>query len=160
MRGAALPAALLCAALGLLLACAPRRAVAPALLVLGAAACAASVLPIGGWAIEAAFLGCWVSIILIATATYLPRELPAWLVLIAAGDAGIFAGAVIAGEGARADLLRALPAALICLPTIWIAHQGWRIAIRVVSSWLIAIALLAALLPTAPTPGYQPDHME
>jgi hypothetical protein len=27
-------------------------------------------------------------------------------------------------------------------------------------SWLMAVSLLAALLPLAQTPGYEPDHME
>jgi hypothetical protein len=159
MRGAALPAALLFAALGLLLAFAPRRMILPAALVAGAVALVATFLPIHDRSIEIAFVGCWASVILLAGAVHLPRK-PWWLVLLAGCDAGLWAGAVIAGEGTRADLLRAWPAVLICLPALLAIRLGGQIAVKVVSSWLIAIALLAALLPTTTTPGYVPDHMD
>lgn len=160
MRGAALPAALLCAALGLLLAFAPRRAVLAALALAAAVAAIASLLPVRDRAVEIAFLGCWASVILLAAAVHLPRGVPLWLALAAAVDAGVWCGAVIAGEGARLDLLRALPALLIVLPAGWCVGRGWAIPVKVVASWLIAVALLAALLPTAATPGYAPDHMD
>jgi hypothetical protein len=35
------------------------------------------------------------------------------------------------------------------------------LALRVIGSWLIAVAMLGALLQFLPvTPGYLPDHME
>jgi hypothetical protein len=40
---------------------------------------------------------------------------------------------------------------------------GWRapIVVKVVSSWLIAVAVLAATLQFLPvTPGYMPDHLD
>jgi hypothetical protein len=41
-----------------------------------------------------------------------------------------------------------------------VAHRA-SIAVKVASSWLIAIALLAAVLPfLSVTPGYMPDHLE
>lgn len=159
MRGAALPAALLCAALGLLLAFAPRRGVVGAVLALMAAALAASFVPVPERWVEAAFIGCWASVILLAASVHLPR-VPAPLAWAAAIDAGLWAGFIIAAEGARADLARALPAVLIVLPARWMAGRGWRIPVKVVASWLIAVSLLAALLPTAATPGYVPDHMD
>lgn len=160
MRGAALPAALLCAALGLLLAFAPRRAIAPGLAILVVAAIGASLLSVQGKGVEIVFAGCWVSVIALAAGVHLPKGVPLWLALAAALDAGLWSGAVIAGEGTRGDLLRAVPAVLICVPAVWAVQRGWQIAVKVVSSWLIAVALLAALLPTAPTPGYVPDHMD
>jgi hypothetical protein len=159
MRGAALPAALLFGALGLLLAFAPRRWLLPAVILAGVTALMACRLPIHGETIEVAFIGCWISVILLATAAHLPR-IDWWLALIAALDAGLWSGAVIAGEGASDDLLRAMPALIVCLPAMLAVRLGWRIAVKVVASWLIAIALLAALLPTTATPGYMPDHME
>lgn len=160
MRGAALPAALLCAALGLFLAFAPRRAIMPALVLLVGAALAASSLPVHGRSTEIAFAGCWISVIVVALGVHLPRGVPSWLALVAAADAGAWSGAVIAAEGSRGDLARALPAVLLCLPAMWLVARKWQIGVKVVSSWLVAIALLAALLPATPTPGYVPDHMD
>lgn len=160
MRGAALPAALLCAALGLMLAFAPRRALLPAFVLLALSAAFASSIAVEGHAVEVAFIGCWVSVIALAAAVHLPRGVPLWLALAAAVDAGIWSGAVISGEGTRLDLLRALPAVLVILIGRWCVGRGWPIPVKIVSSWLIAVALLAALLPTAATPGYAPDHMD
>ena len=63
-----------------------------------------------------------------------------------------------------------LPAVLLCgafglllalLPAAWIANRRVLIALRVAASWLIAVAMLGALLQFLPvTPGYLPDHME
>jgi hypothetical protein len=63
-----------------------------------------------------------------------------------------------------------LPAILLCaaagavlalLPAAWIADRRLLIALRVVASWLIAVAMLGAMLQLVPvTPGYMPDHME
>ena len=160
MRGGALPAGLLCAAFGLLLAFAPRRSIVPALLLLATTATIISLIPVkDAWG-EAAFLGCWASVIVFAAALHLPGGAPFWLTLAFALDAGLWAGAVIVRRGAQGDLLRALPPVLICLPARFAAAHGWSIAVKVVSSWLVAVALLAALLPTALTPGYVPDHME
>jgi hypothetical protein len=47
------------------------------------------------------------------------------------------------------------------LPAVWIVDRRVLIAVRVVASWLIAVAMLGALLQFLPvTPGYMPDHME
>ncbi|WCT74446.1 hypothetical protein PQ455_04230 [Sphingomonas naphthae] len=161
MRGGALPAALLCVAFALMLAFAPRRVVLPAILLTAGAAVAGSFLPIGGPSIEIAFLACWAILILACALIHLPGGVPTWLALALAPMAGLAAGAVIAGEGARTDLWRALPCLLLTLPARLILARGWQIAIKVVSSWLVAVALLAALLPQmAKTPGYVADHMD
>jgi len=50
---------------------------------------------------------------------------------------------------------------LSLFPAAWIADRRVLIALRVVASWLIAVAMLGALLQLLPvTPGYVPDHME
>ena len=41
-----------------------------------------------------------------------------------------------------------------------IVSRGWGIAVKVVASWLAAVAILATMLSLVPTPGYMPDHME
>jgi hypothetical protein len=63
-----------------------------------------------------------------------------------------------------------LPAVALCaaaglvlarLPAAWIVDRRVLIALRVVASWLIAVAMLGALLQFLPvTPGYMADHME
>jgi len=51
--------------------------------------------------------------------------------------------------------------ALAVLPAVWTVDRRVLIALRVVASWLIAVALLGAILQFIPvTPGYMPDHME
>ena len=54
----------------------------------------------------------------------------------------------------------ALPWVLVTVPAAWLIAHGRGIAVKIVSSWLIAIALLSAALPLTPTPGYEPDHLE
>jgi hypothetical protein len=63
-----------------------------------------------------------------------------------------------------------LPAVALCaagglvlarLPAAWITDRRVVIALRIVASWLIAVAMLGAMLHFLPvTPGYMPDHME
>ena len=51
--------------------------------------------------------------------------------------------------------------ALAVLPTVWSVDRRVVMALRVVASWLMAIAMLGAMLQFIPvTPGYLPDHME
>jgi hypothetical protein len=74
MRGGALPPALLCVALGLALAFAPRQGWRPSLnaLAVTAIALAAPVPP--GW-LEGVFLGCWMSLAASAATVHLPALL-------------------------------------------------------------------------------------
>ena len=160
MRGGALPAALLCLALGLMLAFAPHRVRLPALALLGLGAVAAATTPLPRDWVEVSFLGCWATVILSALLVHLPRGVPAWLAVPVALAAGLSAGAVIAQEGTWLDLCLAFPCAIAVVPAIWLRDRGWGVAIKVVGSWLIAVALLAALLPTVSTPGYAADHMQ
>jgi fatty acid desaturase len=63
-----------------------------------------------------------------------------------------------------------LPAVVLCaaaglllalLPASLIADRRVLLALRVIGSWLIAVAMLGVLLQLLPvTPGYLPDHME
>jgi hypothetical protein len=81
--------------------------------------------------------------------------------LAVAVNAGFWSGAVVAVAGSESDLLRALPAALTIAPASWLIRSRAAIVVKVVSSWLIAVALLAATLQLLPvTPGYIPDHLE
>ncbi|MDB5704069.1 MAG: hypothetical protein JWN66_1185 [Sphingomonas bacterium] len=161
MRGGSLPPALLFAALGLVLAFAPRRA---ALFAIGASAAVAigvAVAPIPGAWREGVFLMCWASLLATAAGVHLPRGVPAAAFIAAAINAGIWAGAVSAVSESPGDLFKAMFGLTIVVPALLLVRLRATVAVKVVSSWLIAVAVLAATLPFLPvTPGYLPDHLE
>ncbi len=161
MRGGALPPALLCAALGFALAFAPRRAHPPCFAALILPALAVAWLPVDPTWKDAAFMGCWASVVVTAASVHLPRGLGPRQALILALNTGVWAGAVIALAGAPLDLAKSLPWVLLCLPGGWLVASGRAIFLKVAASWLIAVAVLVATLPlVTPTPGYMPDHMD
>jgi hypothetical protein len=161
MRGGVVPPALLFTALGLALAFAPRAAWAPSLLALFVTLCSFTFLPVPpGW-LEGVFLGCWISVIATAASVHLVRGLSARLAFALSVNVGVWASAVISVSGSRLDLLQALPFVLIFLPASWVVARNASIPVKVVSSWVIAVAVLAATLQLLPvTPGYLPDHLE
>jgi hypothetical protein len=111
--------------------------------------------------LEGAFLGCWVSVIACAVAVFLPGGVSARGALALSLNAGFWSGAVVAVAGSHFDLLMAVLCVLVVVPGAWIIGARVPIAVKVVSSWLIAVAILAATLQLLPvTPGYLPDHME
>ena len=164
MRGGALPAALACVSLALALGFAPRRAVVPACGVLVATAMLVSNLRQPQSWHEAAFLFCWGSIVLIAASVHLPRTI--WerrglsLATLFATLTGTASASVVAFEGRDTDLYLAFALVILCLPARLLVDRRLSIALKVVASWIAAVAILAALLPLAPTPGYVPDHMQ
>lgn len=161
MRGSILPAALLCASLGLMLGFAPRRVAALGIGVLIVVALAASRIVVPPESAEGVFLACWATTVGITACIYLPRPVPASLALVLAGVAGAAAGLTVRTESSTIDLARALPGVLTVLPSALAVGFGYRVAPRVVGSWLIAVSLLAAIIPLATVhPGYVPDHME
>lgn len=161
MRGGVLPPALLFAALGLALVFAPRRAWAPSLLALFATLAALTLVPVPQRWLEAVFWGCWLSVIATAASVHLVRGLSPRAALVLSLNAGVWASAVVSLSGSRLDLLIALPWVLILFPASWVVGRYASIPVKVVSSWIIAVAVLAATLQLLPvTPGYLPDHME
>ena len=161
MRGGTLPSAMLCVSVGLALAPSQPRATIRALVGLAIVATASACAPIPtSWA-DAAFLGCWASVMINSASIYLPPEFGRRMALAISLNSGIWAGAVISVAAQRSDLIIALPCALSLLPARWAYRQHKSIAVKVASSWLIAIAALAATLQLLPvTPGYLPDHLE
>jgi hypothetical protein len=164
MRGGVLPPALLFTATGLALAFAPRRVWIPSVLVLILSAGAVAISDSLAWAapaVEGIFAACWISIIATAVCVYVSRVLRPWAALLLSLNAGIWASAVTQLSGSSGDLATALPCVLILLPASWVASRYGSIPVKVVSSWLIAVAVLAATLQLLPvTPGYLPDHLE
>lgn len=160
MRGGFLPPAILIAALGLALAFIPvRRAFIATALMVTLALAAWSAGPPASW-IEPIFVACWLSVIATAALVHRPLALPAWAFLVAAANAGLWAGAVISVAGHGRDLAIALPCVLLFVAGRPIVHRGWGIGVKVLASWLTAVAILATMVSLTPTPGYKPDHME
>ena len=160
MRGGFLPPAILIAALGVALAFIPLRR---ALIAAGVMAIVALA---SWWAgqptrwIEPIFVACWLSVIATAALVHRPLDLPPAVFPLAAANAGLWAGAVTAVAGKASDLVIALPCVLLLVVGRPIVIRGWGIGVKVVASWLTAVAILATMVSLTPTPGYKPDHME
>ena len=161
MRGVVLPLALLFSATGLMLGCVPRAVRASSTLLLLATVAAGSFVEIPRLALEGVYLGCWISVVVIAASVHVVSRLDAWAPLLLSANAGAIASGVAAVSDARIAVLRALPCVLLLLPASYLAGRNALIPVKIVSSWIIAIALLAATLQLQPvTPGYLPDHLE
>ena len=161
MRGGVVPPALLFLALGLALAVAPRRARTPSLLALLATLAAGTFVRVPQTWLESVFFGCWISVIVAAASVHLLPGLSTRAAVVLSLNAGVWASAVVSLSGSRLDLLKALPCVLIFLPAAWVVRRYASIPIKVVSSWVIAVGILAAALQLLPvTPGYLPDHLE
>ena len=160
MRDAALPIAMLLLAHAIAIAGeAPRRIGIALMLLVGGATIAALIAPTGR-VIEPAFLACWALIILNAVAAWLRGRLPVPVLLGLACASGLAIGLLGAAANQRVDLVRASPVLLAILPARWIIGRRGEIVLRVAIGWLVAIALLGAVLPIVPMPGYRKDHME
>jgi hypothetical protein len=165
MRGGGLPPAMLFTALGLALALAPRRTWIPSVLALLLSTVTMEILhlPLSSPAFNSddIFAACWLSIIATALCVYVGREIPRWVAVLLSLNAGIWAAAVANLSGSAVELAKALPCVMALLPASWVARRYGTVPARVVSSWLIAVAVLAATLQLLPvTPGYLPDHLE
>jgi hypothetical protein len=161
MRGGAVPPALLFLALGLALAFSPRRARGPSLLALLATLGAGAFVRVPQTWLEGVFFACWISVIATAASVHLGHGLKTWAAIALSINAAVWAGAVVSLSGSKLDLLKAIPCVLIFLPATWVVGRYASIPVKVVSSWVIAVAVLAATLQILPvTPGYLPDHLE
>jgi hypothetical protein len=161
LRGGALPPALLCAAVGLALAFAPRRAWLPSLVTLTTATVVLAALLIPREWLEGVFLLCWASVAATAATVHLPRGLTARSAVVLSLNAGVWSGAEVALAGSRFDIVKALACVLLLIPASFIVLRRAPIVVKVVASWLIAVAILAASLQFLPvTPGYLPDHLD
>lgn len=159
MRGGWLPLALIALALGLSLAFVSRRT---ALLAVAAMAATAVMVFVVGPARrfeEIVFAGLWITTIATALSTHWPRGVPRGVTVAMGANAGAWAGAAAALAANAPDLALSLPLALVALPGAWLATQGGGIALKVVASWVAAVAVLALMLALTPTPGYVQDHM-
>lgn len=168
----ALAPSLLCAACGLALAFAPLpvrwTSAALAAVAAIAAVIVSAYLMRPAWTAMAARQAthvCWFGVVVCAASVYLPvavsrRFAPKVAPLLAAG-VGLCCGVAMSGQGGGSGLLHALPCLLLSWPAAWLIDRGAAVAVKVVCSWLLAVAVLAATLAWLPvTPGYLPDHLE
>lgn len=161
MRAGVVPISLLFVALGLALASAPRRVRISSLLVFVATLGAFSPLRTPQAWLEFVFLGCWLAVIATAVSVHFASALGLFAALVLSVDAGLWASAVLSLGGSRADLLKAVPWTLIVVPASWFVRRRGALPVKVVSSWIMAVAVLAIGLQLLPvTPGYLPDHLE
>ena len=160
MRGGFLPPAILIAALGLALAFIPiRRALIAAGLMVVVTLIAWWSGPPTAWS-ELLFVGCWLCVIATAGLVHRPAMLPPAVFLAAAANVGLWAGLVTSVAGKGRDLAIAVPCILLMFVGRPIVVRGWGIGVKVVASWLTAVAILATMVSLTPTPGYVQDHME
>jgi hypothetical protein len=148
-------------ALGLAVAFSPQRAWLLSIAVLGASAIVIALTAVPpGWA-EGVFMGCLISIAATAAVVHVPKGLSMRAVVVLSINAGIWVGAVTALSGPRSDLVKTLPCVLALLPAAFFIGRRAPIVVKVVASWLVAVAILAGTLQVLPvTPGYLPDHLE
>lgn len=160
MNGGILPLVLICAAFGLSLACVSLRVAGLGLAAMTVAGLMLSLMPIPTSASDIILLGLWLSVIATAALTYAPRRFADRLMIPAGLNAGGWAGALAAVSDMRGGLIVAFAVGLLFIPARWFTLRGYHIAIKVVASWMIAIASLSMFVSFMPTPGYKPDHME
>lgn len=106
------------------------------------------------------FAGLFGSLIVIAILTYIPAARWRHLVIPMSINAGLWLGACAAMTSTSGGLAIGLLPLLLYFLVDWIAQRKFLILIKVVASWMIAIASLSLFVSLVPTPGYKPDHME
>lgn len=160
MTGTTIAAGLLLAVLACALAFLPPRT------AFAGAGLAAVVTIVAALAIEpvaqdVALAGCWVILAVAALCVFWPRyaqgrTLP--VVILCAG-AGLWAGLVLGQPEADSHPAAVATVLLLMLPAAFCVRRGWAIAPRILTSWLLAVALLAGTIPyLVDHPGYVPDH--
>jgi len=153
------PLLLLSATVGLMLAFVAIRRAAMAHIAFAAAALLAFFVSFG-LSPSAIFTGLWLSMIAAAILVFLPVARWSFAVIPLCLNAGFWLGAGADLSGNRAALLIGILPLFISIPARWLARGKFNIAVKVVASWMIAIASLSLFVSLIPTPGYKPDHME
>ena len=159
MTDSALPAAMVFAALGLMLSFAARTIAAISIALAVLMAFVVSHMGSDTIVHQAATIACWGVISIMAVLTFWPRRWSAPITIAVSVAAGLVAGAVVATAVTPPKLWQAMTVILVVLPATIAVERGYTMVPRVVMSWLLAVAMLAALLPYVVShPGYIPDH--
>ena len=159
MNGGLVPLVLLSATIGLMLAFVSTRTATIGLVAYAATALLAFAVPVG-LSPTVNFAGLWLSMIVAAALAYLPVARWSVAVLPISVNAGFWMGVCAALSGSWSAFGLGLVPVLISFPAAWLTRQKLDIVIKVVASWMIAIASLSLFVSLIPTPGYKPDHME
>ncbi len=161
MMSAQLPAALVCASLGLALSYADPKVRIMAILSLIVSASASWVFtPFLNGAGSASLMACWAGIVIAAGAVIMGRNISLLPGLVLSTGTGASVGVVVASAGQPNDLLTSLPLVVLMLPGSWLIFRNHEVVLKVIGSWLTVIAILSAALLLTPTAGYEPDHLE
>jgi hypothetical protein len=160
MNAGPVPLLLIAAALGLALSFASLRSAVIAVALFVVTAIIGALIPVSPDMQDRLFAGLLVSTLGTAALVYLPKGLSDVAAWIAGANDGLWLGLVAAITHQRGSVAFALPLCLLLVPGRWVVQHGYSIAIKVICSWLIAIAALAIFVSLVPTPGYKPDHME
>ncbi len=159
MRDGSIPAGVVLAALGLMLAFAPRKAAAACIALAIALAWIAGQSPFGLPATDTAIMACWAAVFMLAVGIFWRQPMTRLATAALSAIAGAVAGTAIAASAGASPLWPAALAVIVIVPATIAVDRGYAIAPRVVMSWLVAVALLAALLPQVVShPGYVADH--
>jgi len=156
-----LPALLVAAAFGIAIASARPAARWIGLLGFVVVAASAALTTVPDARSERVHLACSIAIVACCASIHFPGARSVRAAIVLAVAAGASGGAVVSLAHERAAIVwLALLAAATCL-VARVAVRRVPLAPKIVSSWLIAVALLAATLQMLPvTPGYLPDHLE
>lgn len=104
------------------------------------------------------FAGLWTAMILAAATLFLaPRCFAMYAVPL---FAGFWLGSWAQLNSDFGGVTLALVVAASCVPAQWLGAGKFEIILKVVASWMIAIATLSMFVSLLPTPGYEPDHMQ
>lgn len=106
---------------------------------------------------------CWFSGLVTGIVIYLPRLLAqrTTATAIVCGIAALVAGLAIGKNGPVAVLLHITAFVALVALAVSVVARGWGLALRVMTSWVLAVALLVGSMPYLVThPGYVPDHRE
>jgi len=156
-----LPAVLVAAAFGIAIANVRSEWLWSSIVVFVASAAIVAFAPIPAVWNERTYLACWIVIVACSAGVHLPNALRARVMVVLAVVAGATGGAVAGAANAHAIVASLSLIATTTSLASRAAAQRVPLAPKVVSSWLIAVALLAATLQMLPvTPGYLPDHLE
>ncbi len=159
MRDGTLPAGMALVLAALMLGYLPRRTALIGVIITALVAAVASLFPLSRAQGETMIVASCVMVAVDSLAVYWPGRASRPVVLGLSALTGLVAGLTLATASSLPMGYLALLALSTVLPASLAAHNGLGVAPRVVASWLVAVALLAAVLPFATShPGYVPDH--
>lgn len=161
MNGTALPLVLLGLAIGIAFARVPSHSRLLAFVALSSTSVVVASLPLHAASRDVASLAVWIAVALCAATVHWPRPPTRRFVLALAVAGGACAGALAAAAAGRPEAYVLPPAAAMFLLAPWCVRHGALVAVKVLSSWIIAVTVLVATLQTLPvTLGDRPDHLE